>query len=119
MKIGLFDHVEQAGRPLATLFDERIAFANEIGKWIGSVKQEWREGKDGNKNRPDKGPFPNRDTGTFNAHSKTARLRMNARMDKTKRTESLRWPDLLAGLAIQKAFCAPPLILYRDGLGCG
>jgi alkanesulfonate monooxygenase SsuD/methylene tetrahydromethanopterin reductase-like flavin-dependent oxidoreductase (luciferase family) len=27
MKIGLFDHVEHAGRPLATLFDERIAFA--------------------------------------------------------------------------------------------
>jgi alkanesulfonate monooxygenase SsuD/methylene tetrahydromethanopterin reductase-like flavin-dependent oxidoreductase (luciferase family) len=27
MKIGLFDHVEQAGRPLATLFDERITFA--------------------------------------------------------------------------------------------
>ena len=27
MKIGLFDHVEHGGRPLATLFDERIAFA--------------------------------------------------------------------------------------------
>jgi alkanesulfonate monooxygenase SsuD/methylene tetrahydromethanopterin reductase-like flavin-dependent oxidoreductase (luciferase family) len=27
MKIGLFDHVEHAGRPLATVFDERIAFA--------------------------------------------------------------------------------------------
>src|SRR5215467_3277116 len=27
MKIGLFDHVEAADRPLATLFDERLAFA--------------------------------------------------------------------------------------------
>jgi alkanesulfonate monooxygenase SsuD/methylene tetrahydromethanopterin reductase-like flavin-dependent oxidoreductase (luciferase family) len=27
MKVGLFDHVEHGGRPLATLFDERIAFA--------------------------------------------------------------------------------------------
>jgi alkanesulfonate monooxygenase SsuD/methylene tetrahydromethanopterin reductase-like flavin-dependent oxidoreductase (luciferase family) len=27
MKVGLFDHVEDAGRPLATLFDERIRFA--------------------------------------------------------------------------------------------
>src|SRR3982074_3942340 len=27
MKIGLFDHVEHGGRPLAPLFDERIAFA--------------------------------------------------------------------------------------------
>jgi hypothetical protein len=26
MKFGLFDHVEHAGRPLATLFDERLAF---------------------------------------------------------------------------------------------
>src|SRR6266851_6126064 len=27
MKIGLFDHVEHGRRPLATLFDERLAFA--------------------------------------------------------------------------------------------
>src|SRR5882757_258586 len=27
MKIGLFDHVEAADRPMATLFDERLAFA--------------------------------------------------------------------------------------------
>jgi alkanesulfonate monooxygenase SsuD/methylene tetrahydromethanopterin reductase-like flavin-dependent oxidoreductase (luciferase family) len=27
MKIGLFDHVEQGGQPLATLFDERLTFA--------------------------------------------------------------------------------------------
>jgi alkanesulfonate monooxygenase SsuD/methylene tetrahydromethanopterin reductase-like flavin-dependent oxidoreductase (luciferase family) len=27
MKVGLFDHVEQADRPLTTLFDERLAFA--------------------------------------------------------------------------------------------
>ena len=27
MKIGLFDHVEHGARPLATLFDERLAFA--------------------------------------------------------------------------------------------
>ena len=27
MKIGLFDHVEHGKRPLATLFDERLAFA--------------------------------------------------------------------------------------------
>ena len=27
MKIGLFDHVERADRPLSTLFDERLAFA--------------------------------------------------------------------------------------------
>jgi alkanesulfonate monooxygenase SsuD/methylene tetrahydromethanopterin reductase-like flavin-dependent oxidoreductase (luciferase family) len=27
MKIGLFDHVEDGGRPLATLFDERLRFA--------------------------------------------------------------------------------------------
>ena len=27
MKVGLFDHVEHGGRPLATLFDERIVFA--------------------------------------------------------------------------------------------
>src|SRR5579883_509110 len=27
MKIGLFDHVEDAGRPLSTLFDERLQFA--------------------------------------------------------------------------------------------
>jgi alkanesulfonate monooxygenase SsuD/methylene tetrahydromethanopterin reductase-like flavin-dependent oxidoreductase (luciferase family) len=27
MKIGLFDHVEDAGRPLSTLFDERLTFA--------------------------------------------------------------------------------------------
>jgi alkanesulfonate monooxygenase SsuD/methylene tetrahydromethanopterin reductase-like flavin-dependent oxidoreductase (luciferase family) len=27
MKFGLFDHVEHAGRPLATLFDERLTFA--------------------------------------------------------------------------------------------
>jgi len=27
MKIGLFDHVEAAGRPMATLFDERLTFA--------------------------------------------------------------------------------------------
>ena len=27
MKVGLFDHVEAADRPLATLFDERLAFA--------------------------------------------------------------------------------------------
>src|SRR4029077_7729265 len=27
MKIGLFDHVEHGQRPLATLFDERLAFA--------------------------------------------------------------------------------------------
>src|SRR5262249_40142837 len=27
MKIGLFDHVEHGNRPLATLFDERLAFA--------------------------------------------------------------------------------------------
>jgi alkanesulfonate monooxygenase SsuD/methylene tetrahydromethanopterin reductase-like flavin-dependent oxidoreductase (luciferase family) len=27
MKIGLFDHVEHGGRPLATLFDERLIFA--------------------------------------------------------------------------------------------
>src|ERR1700751_1537848 len=27
MKIGLFDHVEAADRPLATLFDERLTFA--------------------------------------------------------------------------------------------
>ena len=27
MKVGLFDHVEHAGRPLATLFDERLTFA--------------------------------------------------------------------------------------------
>jgi alkanesulfonate monooxygenase SsuD/methylene tetrahydromethanopterin reductase-like flavin-dependent oxidoreductase (luciferase family) len=27
MKIGLFDHVEHGGRPLATLFDERLTFA--------------------------------------------------------------------------------------------
>jgi alkanesulfonate monooxygenase SsuD/methylene tetrahydromethanopterin reductase-like flavin-dependent oxidoreductase (luciferase family) len=27
MKVGLFDHVEQADRPLATLYDERITFA--------------------------------------------------------------------------------------------
>src|SRR2546423_12739603 len=27
MKVGLFDHVEHGGRPLATLFEERIAFA--------------------------------------------------------------------------------------------
>src|SRR5256884_202178 len=26
MKFGLFDHVEHAGRPLATLFDERLTF---------------------------------------------------------------------------------------------
>ena len=26
MKFGLFDHVEDAGRPLATLFDERLTF---------------------------------------------------------------------------------------------
>jgi len=26
MKVGLFDHVENAGRPLATLFDERLTF---------------------------------------------------------------------------------------------
>jgi alkanesulfonate monooxygenase SsuD/methylene tetrahydromethanopterin reductase-like flavin-dependent oxidoreductase (luciferase family) len=34
MKFGLFDHVEHAGRPLATLFDERLAFvqaADEAG----------------------------------------------------------------------------------------
>jgi len=27
MKIGLFDHVEDAGRPLSTMFDERLKFA--------------------------------------------------------------------------------------------
>jgi alkanesulfonate monooxygenase SsuD/methylene tetrahydromethanopterin reductase-like flavin-dependent oxidoreductase (luciferase family) len=27
MRIGLFDHVEHSGRPLAALFDERLAFA--------------------------------------------------------------------------------------------
>src|ERR1700704_5863977 len=27
MKFGLFDHVEDGGRPLATLFDERLVFA--------------------------------------------------------------------------------------------
>ena len=27
MKIGLFDHVEDAGRPMAQLFDERLTFA--------------------------------------------------------------------------------------------
>src|SRR5436190_19038571 len=27
MKVGLFDHVEHGGRPLATLFDERLTFA--------------------------------------------------------------------------------------------
>ena len=27
MKFGLFDHVEDAERPLATLFDERLTFA--------------------------------------------------------------------------------------------
>ena len=26
MKFGLFDHVEHDGRPLATLFDERLRF---------------------------------------------------------------------------------------------
>ena len=34
MKIGLFDHVEHGARPLATLFDERLAFvraADEAG----------------------------------------------------------------------------------------
>jgi hypothetical protein len=34
MKIGLFDHVEHDGRPLATLFDERLTFvkaADEAG----------------------------------------------------------------------------------------
>src|SRR5262249_1421236 len=34
MKVGLFDHVEAADRPLATLFDERLAFvkaADEAG----------------------------------------------------------------------------------------
>src|SRR5262245_64068372 len=34
MKFGLFDHVEDAGRPLATLFDERLTFtraADEAG----------------------------------------------------------------------------------------
>jgi alkanesulfonate monooxygenase SsuD/methylene tetrahydromethanopterin reductase-like flavin-dependent oxidoreductase (luciferase family) len=34
MKVGLFDHVEHGGRPLATLFDERLTFAaaaNEAG----------------------------------------------------------------------------------------
>ena len=27
MKIGLFDHVEEAGRPVSALFDERLQFA--------------------------------------------------------------------------------------------
>ena len=26
MKVGLFDHIEDAGRPLSTLFDERLEF---------------------------------------------------------------------------------------------
>ena len=36
MKVGLFDHVGRAGRPLATLFDERLRFyaeADEAGFW--------------------------------------------------------------------------------------
>ena len=36
MKVGLFDHVEWADRPLATLFDERLEFAaaaDEAGIW--------------------------------------------------------------------------------------
>src|SRR5262245_22917712 len=32
MKFGLFDHVEYAGRPLATLFDERLTFAQAADK---------------------------------------------------------------------------------------
>jgi alkanesulfonate monooxygenase SsuD/methylene tetrahydromethanopterin reductase-like flavin-dependent oxidoreductase (luciferase family) len=42
MKVGLFDHVEQAGRPLATLFDERLAFAaaaDEAGIWCLHVAE--------------------------------------------------------------------------------
>ena len=27
MQVGLFDHIEDAGRPLAILFEERLAFA--------------------------------------------------------------------------------------------
>ena len=27
MKIGLFDHIEDGARPLTTLFDERLRFA--------------------------------------------------------------------------------------------
>lgn len=36
MKVGLFDHVEHADKPLSTLFDERlrfIAMADELGYW--------------------------------------------------------------------------------------
>ena len=32
MKIGIFDHVEQAGRPLATTFSERIRFVQEADR---------------------------------------------------------------------------------------
>src|SRR5262245_42398883 len=32
MKFGLFDHVEHADRPLATLFDERLAFVQAAEK---------------------------------------------------------------------------------------
>lgn len=36
MKVGLFDHIEDAGRPLSTLFDERLEFyaaADRAGFW--------------------------------------------------------------------------------------
>ena len=36
MKVGLFDHIEHAGKPLSTLFDERLTFiaaADEAGFW--------------------------------------------------------------------------------------
>src|SRR3982074_3928251 len=42
MKIGLFDHVEHGGRPLAPLFDERIAFAaaaDEAGSYCLHVAE--------------------------------------------------------------------------------
>ena len=42
MKFGLFDHVEHAGRPLATLFDERLTFvkaADEAGLYCLHVAE--------------------------------------------------------------------------------
>jgi len=49
MKIGLFDHVEAADRPLATLFDERLTFvkaADDAGIWgIGVDKDQYNVAK--------------------------------------------------------------------------
>ena len=42
MKVGLFDHVEHSDRALATVFDERIAFAqeaDEAGFWCLHVAE--------------------------------------------------------------------------------